>query len=150
MAWLALQVPLVREAPTHGQSSGLPAGLCLTFPPRVSPRYGGACFGFDFATRPGPGRSGLTASGFQEFVELNALDVVDRYAAYPRSTAIDVRQAILSNQGAQRGVTRPWRSGVGGESGGSSHHHGARPTDPAAPFDGIVFVLFLTIRGDGP
>lgn len=55
-----------------------------------------ACFGFDFATRPGVGEGAgiLAPFGFQRFVELNQLEIVDLHAAYPNSTTIDVRQAI--------------------------------------------------------
>lgn len=88
---------LLFEGTYDGSQADYLQAFADILPARLTALWG-ACFGFDFATQPGPGRSGLTPSGFQEFVELNALDVVDRYAAYPCSTAIDVRQAILLNE----------------------------------------------------
>ncbi|HTX12144.1 MAG TPA: hypothetical protein VME22_26245 [Solirubrobacteraceae bacterium] len=52
-----------------------------------------ACFGFDTTVRA----KGipLASSGFQRFLELNQLEVLEFYAAYPYATTLDVRQAIL-------------------------------------------------------
>jgi hypothetical protein len=59
----------------------------------------GACFGFETATGASPrGPSSMLAVGFRLFVERNQLDVVARYAAYPNSTATDVRQAIALHE----------------------------------------------------
>ncbi|HYB29005.1 MAG TPA: hypothetical protein VEF89_20500 [Solirubrobacteraceae bacterium] len=88
---------LLFEGTYDGSQADYLRAFADILPARLTALWG-ACFGFEFATRQGAGSSGLPASGFQEFVELNALNVVDRYAAYPRATAIDVRQAILLHE----------------------------------------------------
>ena len=61
----------------------------------------GACFGF--ATKTGASArddgSGLAPFGFRTFVEQKpSSEILDFYAAYPDSTAIDVRQAIAMHE----------------------------------------------------
>lgn len=60
----------------------------------------GACYGFDITARPRQrdGDDNLAPFGFRRFVERNQLDVIDLYAAYPLSTATDVRQAIVLHE----------------------------------------------------
>jgi hypothetical protein len=57
----------------------------------------GTCYGFDAATGANrrDGEDTLAPFGFRRFVERNQLPILDRYAAYPWSTATDVRQAIV-------------------------------------------------------
>ena len=57
----------------------------------------GACVGFETNVQHAPGAKGriLAPFAFREFVTRNQLEILDFYAAYPESTATDVRQAIL-------------------------------------------------------
>jgi hypothetical protein len=55
----------------------------------------GACYGFeDAAEREQAGAVTLVPSSFRAFISRNELDIIDHYAAYPKATTIDVRQAI--------------------------------------------------------
>jgi hypothetical protein len=86
---------LVFESNYDGSQDDYLRTFADVVPARLAKLWG-ACFGFDTQTRAAPSGVGgvLGAGGFRAFVEQNQLGVLAFYAAYPESTAIDVRQAI--------------------------------------------------------
>lgn len=77
-------------------------------PARIA-RIWGACFGFDANVERGASAEGrlLAPTGFVEYVNRNRLKVIAFYAAYPKATAIDVRQAIGLRDVIDRAADNP-------------------------------------------
>jgi hypothetical protein len=89
---------LLFESNYDGSQDDYLRAFADVLPARLAKLWG-SCFGFENATRPAPGAHyGLAAGGFRTFVERNKLHVLDFYAAYPWSTATDVRQAIALHE----------------------------------------------------
>jgi len=60
----------------------------------------GDCVGFERAAlrRHRGGAPSVQPSGFQTFIDSNSLEILTRFAAFPGSTAIDIRQAVTLNE----------------------------------------------------
>jgi hypothetical protein len=87
-----------------------------------------ACFGFDTAIRA----KGITlaSSGFQSFVEVNQLEVLEFYAAYPDATALDVRQAVSLQSILDEALRRPDDHELARELTGEAATAALGPTSP--------------------
>ena len=90
---------LLFESNYDGSQDDYLRAFADVLPARLAKLWG-ACFGFEMQTRAAPSDVGgiLAAGGFLAFVEQNQLGVLAFYAAYPNSTATDVRQAIALNE----------------------------------------------------